>query len=102
MGGRKRKDITRLFWALGLEPTHQLTRSKCQTEPDKFKIDKRIKKYNRYYLPKRNKYNSREFFWAKHTDPLHDRVKKHRKKLIELEKECDFPGFSTELLISNL
>ena len=65
------------------------------------KIDKLIKLYNRVYLPKENKYNTRrDFFSAKQTD--RDTMEDHWEKLIELEKEYDFPEFSTEVLIPKL
>ena len=47
------------LWALGLETAHQIIQSENRNEPDKIKIDKLIKLYNRYYLPKRNTENSR-------------------------------------------
>ena len=52
------------LWALGPETTHQIARSEYQTDPDNIRIDKLIKLYNRYYLPKRNKDNSRGDFFA--------------------------------------
>ena len=57
---RKEEEIEQNFvWVLGPETTHQKTRSEYRTESDKIKIDKLIKLYYRYYLLKRNKYNSR-------------------------------------------
>ena len=59
---RKEKKIQKDFhWALGPEATHQITRSEYGTEPDKIKIDQRIKLYNRYHLPKRNIQLKRRF-----------------------------------------
>ena len=38
-------------------------------------------------------------FWAKQTDT--ETSEDHWEKILELEKECDFPEISTKLLISN-
>ena len=43
-----------VLWALAPKATHQKTRSKYRTQPDKIKIDKIIKLYYRYNSPKRN------------------------------------------------
>ena len=53
------------LWALEPEATHQITRSEYQNEPDNIKIEKLINLYHRYYLPKRNKNNSRGDFLGK-------------------------------------
>ena len=71
-------------WALEPEATHQIRRSEYRIEPDKFKIDKLIKLYNRYYLPKRNNYNSRRDFFGQKTDT--ETPEDHGEKLIQLEK----------------
>ena len=84
---------------MGLEETHQITQSEYRTEPDKSKIDKLIKLYNRFYLPKRKKYNSRgDIFWAKQTDK--NRQKTNWEKSTELKKDCDSRDLSTEILRS--
>ena len=87
-----------LLWALGPEATHQITRSKQRTNPGNFKIDKLIELYNRHYVPKRNKYKSRDFFWAKQRYRDIGRT----LKFLELEKECICPEISTELPISKI
>ena len=51
-------------------------------------------------MPKRNKHNSIDFFWAKQTDK--ETPKDHRVKLLELEKECHFLEFNTKLLITSI
>ena len=94
----RRNDTKDFLWTLGPDGTHQITQSEHRTDMDNIKIEKLIILYNRYYLPKKNKYNSRDFCWAKQTDT--ETPTDHWEKLIELEKERDFPDFSTELLIS--
>ena len=85
--------------ALRPEATQQITRIEYRTEPDKNKIVKLLKLYNRYYLPKRDEYNSRgDFFRAKQRDT--ETPESNLEKLLELEKECNFPEFSTKLPIS--
>ena len=69
---------------------HQIIRFEYRTETEKIKIGKLIRHYNRYYLPKRNKYKSRaDSFRAKQTDT--ETPRHNWEKLIELEKKCDFP-----------
>ena len=90
-----------LLWALGPKATHQITKSEHRTEAANIKIAKLIKLYNRHYLPKRSKYNSGgDFFWATQTDT--ETPEDHSEKLLEKEKEFDFPEFSTKLLISKI
>ena len=97
----KQKKIQQDFlWALGPEATHQITKSDYRTDPDNIRIDKLIKPYNRNSLPKINKDKSRgNFFCAKQIDT---KTPDHWQKLLELEEECKFPQFSTEILISKL
>ena len=58
----KQENIQQEFlWALGLEETHQMTKSEYRTDPDNIKIDKLIKLYERYYLPKTNIQHNRSF-----------------------------------------
>ena len=58
-GDAKKEKIQHGFLsALAPEATHQKRRSEHRTEPEKIKTDKLINLYNRYFLPKRNKYNS--------------------------------------------
>ena len=77
---------------------HQITRSKNSTAPNKIKIDKLIKVYNSYYLPKRNKNNSRRhFFWTKQTGT--EKLENHWEKLIEIKEERNLPDFSTKIVL---
>ena len=87
------------LWVLGPIAAHQIPRTDHRIDLDNNKAEKLIKINNRYYLSKRKEYNSRgDFVWTKQTnmEALDDIL----VKLIEFEKECDFPDFSTELLIS--
>ena len=95
---REEKIQQDFLWARGPKATHQITPSENRTERDSIKRDKLVKSCNRYYLPKKNKHNSRGDFLEqnKHTETTED----HWEKLFEGEKECDFPKFSTELFIS--
>ena len=62
------------LWALEPEATRQITGSEYETDPDIIKIDKLIKLYNRYNLPKKNTYNSRGHFFGQNKQ-----IRKHRK-----------------------
>ena len=62
--------------------------------------DKLIQLFREYYMPKRNTYHSRgDFFSAKQEE--NETPEEHWKKLITLEKTCDFKDIKQEdLLIS--
>ena len=98
------KDVQEDFiWGVGPEPIYQITRAEYKTEPDSIPIETLIKLYNHYYLPKRNIYHNRGdffWFWAKQSDRKKNR-KNFWRRLIDIEKECNFEGMtSEELLIS--
>ena len=88
------------IWGVGPEAIYQITRAEYKTEPDTIPIDKLIKLFNQYYLPKRNIYHNRgDFFWAKQLDT--ETPEDFWRRLIDIEKECSFEGMtSEELLIS--
>ena len=84
----------------GPEALYQITRAEYKTEPDSIKIKDLIRLFTEYYLPKRNTYHSRkDFFWAKQTEEK--TPEEFWRRLIEIEKECNFNTISAEeLLIS--
>ena len=51
-----------LFWELGPETGDRRTRFECRTRPDNLKLDKLLRKYNRY------------FFYRKETITNHDEI----------------------------
>ena len=77
-----------------------MTRAEYKTEPDKIAIKELIRLFNEYFLPKRNTYHNRgEFFWTKQTEA--ETPEDFWRRLIEIEKECNFEGITAEeLLIS--
>ena len=95
----KQEEIQQDFLrALTIEAVHQIPSSEHLTDPDNIKIDKLINLYNRYYLPKKNKYNSRGVFLAIQTDK--ETPEDHWEKLFAFQKERHFPELSNELLLS--
>ena len=78
----------------------KLSQKESNTDPDTIKIEKLIQLFREYYMPKRNSYHSRgDFFWAKQED--NETHEEHWKKLVTLEKNCDFKNIKQEdLLIS--
>ena len=89
------------LWALEPEATHQITKSECRTNPNKIKIKKLFKLYNRYYLPKRNKYNPRgDLFWAKQTGT--EAPEDHWEKYLEIEKNAISRSLAQNCLYQNL
>ena len=88
------------IWGVGPEAIYQITRAEYKTEPDTIPVEKLIKLFNQYYLPKRNVYHNRgDFFWAKQKDT--ETPEEFWRRLIDIEKECNFEGMSAEeLLIS--
>ena len=77
-----------------------MTRAEYKTEPDKIAIKELIRLFNEYFLPKRNTYHNRgEFFWTKQIES--ETPEDFWRRLIEIEKECNFENITAEeLLIS--
>ena len=88
------------FWGVGPEALYQITRAEYKTEPDSIKIKDLFRLYTEHYLPKRNTYHNRgDFFWAKQSE--NETPEEFWRRLIEIEKECNFGSISAEeLLIS--
>ena len=88
------------IWGVGPEALYQITRAEYKTEPDSIKIKDLIRLFTEFYMPKRNTYHNRgDFFWAKQTED--ETPKEFWRRLIEIEKECNFTTISAEeLLIS--
>ena len=88
------------IWGVGPEALYQITRAEYKTEPDSIKIKCLIRLYTEHYLPKRNTYHNRgDFFWAKQSE--NETPEEFWRRLIEIEKECNFGTISAEeLLIS--
>ena len=99
--GAKEQAIQEDFiWEVGPEALFQITRAEYKTDPDNIKIKDLIRLYTEYYLPKRNTYHNRgDFFWAKQSEE--ETPEDFWRRLIEIEKECNFGSISAEeLLIS--
>ena len=92
-----REDIT---WGVGPEALYQIIRAEYRTEPDSIKVKDLIRLFTEFYMPKRNTYHNRgDFFWAKQTED--ETPEEFWRRLIEIEKECNFNAISAEeLLIS--
>ena len=88
------------IWGIGPEALYQMTRAEYKTDPDKIAIKDLIRLFNEYFLPKRNTYHNRgEFFWTKQTEA--ETPEDFWRRLIEIEKECNFESITAEeLLIS--
>ena len=88
------------IWGVGPEALFQITRAEYKTDPDSIKNKDLIRLYTEYYLPKRNTYHNRgDFFWAKQSEE--ETPEDFWRRLIEIEKECNFGSISAkELLIS--
>ena len=85
---------------MGPEALYQIIRAEYKTEPDNIKIKDLIQLYTEHYLPKGNTYHNRgDFFWAKQSE--NETPEEFSRRLIEIEKECNFGTISAEeLLIS--
>ena len=88
------------IWGVGPEALYQITRAEYKTEPDSIKIKDLIRLYTEHHLPKRNTYHNRgDFFWAKQSE--NETPEELWRRLIEIEKVCNFGSISAEeLLIS--
>ena len=88
------------MWGVGPEALYQITGAEYKTEPDSIKVKDLILLFTEFYMPKRNTYHNRgDFFWAKQSEE--ETPEEFWRRLIEIEKECNFNTISTEeLLIS--
>ena len=88
------------IWGVGPEALYQITRAEYKTEPDSIKSKDLIRLYTEHYLPKRNTFHNRgDVFWAKQSE--NEIPEEFWRRLIEIEKECNFGTISAEeLLIS--
>ena len=85
------------IWGVGPEALYQITRAEYKTEPDSIKIKDLIRLYTERYLPKRNTYHNRgDFFWAKQSE--NETPEEFWRRVIEIEKECNFGTISAEEL----
>ena len=97
----KEPDIRQDFiWGAGPSAIEIITKGEFNTDPDTITTDKLIQLFKEYYMPKRNTNHSRgDFFWAKQEE--NETPEEHWKKLITLEKNCEFKDIKQEdLLIS--
>ena len=88
------------IWSIGPETLYQMTRAKYKTEQDKIAVKDFIRLFNEYFLPERNTYHHcRDFFWTRKTET--ETPEDFWRRLIEIEKECEFEGITVEdLLVS--
>ena len=88
------------IWGERPEALCQITRAEYKTEPDSIKVKVLIRLFTEFYMPKRNTYHNRgDFFWAKQTED--ETPEEFRRRLIEIEKQCNFKTISAEeMLIS--
>ena len=88
------------LWGVGPEALYQITRAEYKTEPDSIIVKDSIRLFTKFYMPKRNTYHNRgDIFWAKQTEE--ETPEDFWRRLIEIEKECNFNTISAEeLLIS--
>ena len=97
---RKRTSNTGRFpEGVGPEALYQITRAEYKTEPDSIKVKDLIRLFTEFYMPKNTYHNRGDFFWAKKTEE--ETPEDFWRRLIEIEKECNFNTISAEeLLIS--
>ena len=98
--GKDQKIQEDLIWGVGPEALYQITRAEYKMEPDSIKILDLIRLFTEFYMAKRNTYHNRgDFFWAEQTED--ETPEEFWRRLIEIEKECNFNTISAEeLLIS--
>ena len=86
------------IWGTGPSAIEIITKGEFNTDPDTIKTDKVIQLFREHYMPKRNTYHSRgDFFWAKQEES--ETPEEHWKKLITLEKNCEFKDIKQEVLL---
>ena len=81
------------IWGVGPGALYHITRAEYKTEPGSMKRKDLIWLYNEHYIPKRNKCHNRgDFFWAKQSE--NEIAEEFWRRLIEIEKECNFGTIS--------
>ena len=87
------------IWGAGPSAIEIITKGEFNTDPDTITTDKLIQLFKEYYITKRNTYHSRgDFFWAKQEN---ETPEEHWKKLITLEKNCEFKDIKQENLLKS-
>ena len=87
-----RQDFT---WSAGPSAIEIITKGEFNTDPDNIKTEKLIQLFREHYMPKKNTYHSRgDFFSAKQEE--NETPEDHWKKLVTLEKNCDFKNIKQE------
>ena len=82
---------------MGPEAIYQIIRAEYKTDPDSINIKDLIRLFLEYYLPNRNTYHNRRDFWAKQTEE--ETPEEFWRRLIEIEKECNFNTITAEELL---
>ena len=86
------------IWGVAPEALYQITRPEYKTKPDSIKIKDLTRLFTEYYSPKRNTFhNRRDFFLPKQTEE--ESPEEIWRRLIEIEKECNFNKISAEELL---
>ena len=88
------------IWGAGSSAIETITKGEFNTDPDTINTERLIQLFKDYYMPKRNTYHSRGyFFWAK--QEKNETPEDRWRKLVSLEKNCEFKDIKQEdLLIS--
>ena len=90
-----RQDI---IWGAGPTAIEDITKGQFNTDPDTITAERLLKLFMDHFLPKRNTYHSRgDFFWAKQEE--NETPLEHWRKLITLERNCEFKDIKQEDLI---
>ena len=92
---KKRKYNKTFFWALEPEAKPQMTGSEYRVKQDKIKVANQSR-YTTATIYRKETFTIHYSFWQ------NNQTQKHRKKLIALEKVCEFPDFSTKRSLSKL
>ena len=92
----KEQIIQEDFRGVRPEELYQITKAEYKTEPDSIKVKDLIPLFAEFYFPKRNTNHNRGdfFFWAKQTEE--ETPEDFWRRLIEIEKECNFNTISAE------
>ena len=97
--GEVQEDFKEFIWGVGPEAIYQMTRVEYSTEQDKI-VEDLIPLFNEYFLPKRNIYHkNRKYFRAKQTET--EISEELWRRLIEIEKECNFGTTTAKELSQN-
>ena len=95
----KIKDV--FIWAFGQSALTEMTKTVRESEPNSLPLDRFYALFRLHFIPERNKHHSRADFFNLKREPGESAAEPW-KRILEIEKNCEFEEIAAELLASNI